>query len=76
MKVTATEHRQNLYRIIDAVIATGEPVEVRRKHGSVTIAPLARRSIWDSLEPHDVIAGEVEVDWSGSWGGEPETDGT
>lgn len=72
MKVSATELRQNLYRIIDSVIATGEAVEVERKHGTVRIVPEKKRSIWDSLEVHDVVAGDVEVDWSDSWDGESE----
>ncbi len=72
MKVSATELRQNLYRIIDSVIESGEPVEVERKRGTVRIVPETRRSIWDSLEIHDVIAGDVDVDWSDAWDGEPE----
>lgn len=72
MKLSATELRQNLYRIIDTVIATGETVEVERKHGTVRIVPEHKRSIWDSLEVHDVVAGDVEMDWSNAWDGEPE----
>ena len=72
MKISATELRQNLYRIIDTVIRTGEPVEVARKHGAVRIVPEAGRSIWDSLEVHEGVAGDVEVDWSDHWDQEPE----
>lgn len=72
MKVSATQLRQNLYRILDTVIRTGEPVEVTRKQGSVRIVPEQRRSIWEALEVHDVLAGDIEVDWSSSWDGEPE----
>ncbi|MFP4378281.1 MAG: hypothetical protein ACLFP4_14645 [Spirochaetales bacterium] len=75
MKVSATELRQNLYQIIDSVIATGESVEVVRKTGSVHIVPLERRSIWDSLEVHDVESGEIEVDWTRNWDGEREVEG-
>jgi antitoxin (DNA-binding transcriptional repressor) of toxin-antitoxin stability system len=74
MKISATELRQNLYRIIDAVIRTGEPVEVERRLGTVRIVPEARRSIWDSLEVHEGVAGDVEVDWSDQWDREPEID--
>ncbi|MFW5776388.1 MAG: type II toxin-antitoxin system Phd/YefM family antitoxin [Spirochaetota bacterium] len=72
MKVSATELRQNLYRIIDSVIATGEPVEVERKHGMVRIVPEEKRSIWDALEVHDIVAGDVEADWTDAWDGEAE----
>lgn len=74
MKVTATELRQNLYRIIDTVLETGEPVEVERKGGTVRIIPDKRVTIWDRLEGHDVIAGEIEASWDGIWDGEPELD--
>ncbi len=76
MKVSATELRQNLYRIIDTVIATGETIEVERKHGTVRIVPEVKRSIWDSLEVHDVVVGDIEVDWSDAWDGEPEIERT
>ena len=74
MKVTATELRQNLYRIIDTVLETGEPVEVARKGGTVRIVPDKKASIWDRLEAHHVIAGDVEESWAGTWDGEPELD--
>ena len=57
MKVSATELRQNLYRIIDAVLETGESVEIARKGGSVRIVPDKKVTIWDRLEVHDVIRG-------------------
>jgi prevent-host-death family protein len=72
MKVTTTELRQNLYRIIDSVLETGEPVEVVRKGRAVRIVPETKTSIWDRLETHDIIAGEIEGPWEGIWDGEPE----
>ncbi|MFO8063882.1 MAG: type II toxin-antitoxin system Phd/YefM family antitoxin [Spirochaetota bacterium] len=74
MKVTATELRQNLYRIIDTVLETGESVEVARKGGMVRIVPDKKASIWNRLEVHDVIAGDIEGAWDGIWDGEPELD--
>lgn len=72
MRASATELWENLYRIIDAVIRTGEPVEVERKHGAVRIVPDTRRSIWDSLEVHEGVTADVEVHWSDQWDQEPE----
>ena len=72
MKVSTTELRQNLYRIIDSVLETGEPVEVVRKGRAVRIVPDTRSSIWDRLEVHDVIVGEIEGPWQDIWDGEPE----
>jgi prevent-host-death family protein len=74
MKVTATELRQNLYRIIDSVIETGEPVEITRKLGTVRIVPDRKTSIWDRLEVHNVLVGDVEQSWDRIWDGEPELD--
>jgi len=74
MKVSATELRQNLYRIIDSVLETGEAVEIARKGGTVRIVPDRRGSIWDRLEVHDVIRGEIEGPWHDIWDGEPELD--
>jgi len=75
MKVTATELRANLYRILDRVLDTGEAVEVERKGRRVRLVPgesptgddlLAR------LTPHpDYIVGDpddlVHLDWSDAW---------
>ena len=74
MKVTATELRQNLYRIIDSVIETGETVEITRKLGTVRIVPDRKTSIWDRLEAHNVLVGDVEQSWDRIWHGEPELD--
>ncbi|TVR74129.1 MAG: type II toxin-antitoxin system Phd/YefM family antitoxin [Spirochaetaceae bacterium] len=72
MIVSATELRQNLYRIIDSVLVTGESVEIKRKGGTVRIVPDTAVSIWDRLEVHDVITGEIEAPWDDIWDGEPE----
>ncbi len=74
MKVSATELRQNLYRIIDRVLETGEAVEIERKGGTVRIEADRRSSIWDRLEAHDVITGSIEAAWDDIWDGEPELD--
>jgi antitoxin (DNA-binding transcriptional repressor) of toxin-antitoxin stability system len=74
MKVSATELRQNLYRIIDTVLETGESVEIARKGGSVRIVPDRTVTIWDRLEVHDVIRGEIDGPWDGIWDGEPDLD--
>ena len=74
MKVTATQLRQNLYRIIDTILETGEPVEITRKGGTVRIVPDRKTSIWDRLEVHDVVIGDVELSWDSIWDGEPELD--
>lgn len=68
----ASELRQNIYRILDRVLETGEPVVIERKGRRLRIvaedAPtrLARlRPDADYLvaDPEDV----VHVDWSDEW---------
>ncbi len=71
MKVSATELRQNLYRIIDSALETGEVVEIVRKGRIVRLVPDPKPSIWDRLEVHDTIDGDPETivhnDWSHEW---------
>lgn len=74
MKLTATELRQNRYKIFDRVAETGESVEIPRKSGTVRISAYRPGSIWDRLEVHDVIAGDLNVSFGDVWDGEPELD--
>ncbi|TVQ27689.1 MAG: type II toxin-antitoxin system Phd/YefM family antitoxin [Spirochaetaceae bacterium] len=71
MKISPTELRQNLYRIIDTAIETGEVVEIVRNGRIVRLIPESRASIWDRLEVHEVISGDpedlVHNDWSSEW---------
>jgi hypothetical protein len=39
MPITASKLRDNLYRILDEVIATGRPVKIRRKGVILTLQP-------------------------------------
>ncbi|MGL5817613.1 MAG: type II toxin-antitoxin system Phd/YefM family antitoxin [Phycicoccus sp.] len=72
MIVTASALRQNVYRILDEVLATGEPVEIERHGRRLRIVPdqppdrlgrLVRRP--------DAVVGDsedfVHLDWSGEW---------
>ncbi len=76
MKMTATELRRRLYQVIDQVIKTGETVEIVRRNGSVRIVPETRPSIWDRLEVHDVVRGDLNVDFGEYWDGELEIETT
>lgn len=72
MKASATELRQNLYRMLDTVLETGGSIEIPRKNGTVRIIAEKRATIWDRLEVHEVILGDVEQSWNDIWDGEPE----
>jgi hypothetical protein len=60
MEVTATELRQNLYKILDRVAESGEDVIVRRKGRILRIKGEKSVSRFDSLVPHDIIVGDPD----------------
>lgn len=72
MGVNASELRANLYRLLDHVIETGEPLVVE-KHGRtlrITADPPARR-LSRLVRRDDAVSGDagdlVHLDWSGEW---------
>jgi hypothetical protein len=72
MPVTASELRQNVYRLLDQTLETGAPLEVRRKGRTLRIVPDAGSGgKLNSLVPHDCIKGDpddlVHIDWSDTW---------
>jgi hypothetical protein len=73
MTVLPTELRQNLYQLLDQIIATGEPLLVRRGDHTLRVtlvedAPPALRC--PPLRP-DLVVGDlddlVHIDWSSGW---------
>jgi len=71
MAITASKLRENVYRILDEAIETGEPVEVVRKGVTLTIVPPKRVSKMANLKKRKVFVGNVEdivgMDWSKEW---------
>jgi hypothetical protein len=72
MEITATELRSNLYRILDRVIETGEPVLLKRKGKRIKIAVDKPGSKFSRLVRREgVIKGDpddlVHIDWSEYW---------
>ncbi|MEX1126082.1 MAG: type II toxin-antitoxin system Phd/YefM family antitoxin [Acidimicrobiia bacterium] len=77
MPITATRLRQNVYAVLDAVLESGVPAEIRRKGKLLRIIPVEEGTD-DRMERlrrlparPDLIIGDpdelVEVDWSGLW---------
>ena len=63
--------RQNLYRILDRVLETGEPVEIRRK-GKRLLIVREESGRLEALRPHpDYLRTDAEelvhMDWSEEW---------
>lgn len=73
MKITASKLRQDVYRILDGVLETGEPVEIVRKGRRLLIVPAEREKKLDRLPRRKYLAVDpeeiVEQDWSGEWNG-------
>lgn len=70
--VTASELRQNVYRLLDEVLETGTPLEIERHGRQLRIVALDPPIKSSRLVPHpDTVAGDpeelVHVDWSGEW---------
>ncbi|QDP98321.1 type II toxin-antitoxin system Phd/YefM family antitoxin [Microlunatus elymi] len=71
--VTASELRQNIYRLLDQVLDSGEPLEISRKGRLLRLVadePRGDRLAGIHTNPN-VIVGDpddlVSIDWSGEW---------
>lgn len=72
MPLSASRLRADIYRILDEVLRTGQPVEVERRGQRLTIAAVEPPDRVAALTPHpDAVVGDpdelVHVDWSGEW---------
>ena len=72
MAVTASELRQNLYRLLDEVLESGKPLEIERNGRILRIVPAQSQSKLDRVVGReDFIVGDpadlAHVDWSESW---------
>jgi prevent-host-death family protein len=64
--------RANLYRVIDRVLETGEPVEIERNGRRLRIVPAEAAGRLAALRPHpeylrDDPESLVHLDWTGEW---------
>ena len=71
MTITASKLRQNVYRILDEILDTGNPVEIERKGRRLRIVPVDQPSRLERLPRRDYLVGDpeeiVEIDWSHEW---------
>ena len=72
MLITPTKLRANLYTIIDQIIATGNPVEIKRHGHVLKIIAEHPKSKLDNLTKHPgTIIGApedlVHMDWYHEW---------
>jgi prevent-host-death family protein len=71
MVLTASKLRENIYRVLDQVLETGVPVEIRRRGKTVRIVPAEGVPKLSRLAPRDYLRVDpeaiVHLDWSGEW---------
>jgi hypothetical protein len=71
VKVTASKLRENVYRILDQVLETGTPVEIKRKGRTLKIVSEKPAKKTSRLIRRNVIRGNAEdlihQDWSTEW---------
>jgi len=72
MSITASDLRQNVYRLLDEVLRTGTPLEIERGGRLLRIVAVDGPTKLSRLAPHPgSIAGRpddlIHVDWSHEW---------
>jgi len=72
MLVTPTDFRQNLFKLLDEIIQTGQTLEINRNGNIIQVIPPKKSSKLDRLVAHpDTVIGNsdeiVSIDWSGEW---------
>ena len=71
MPVTASKLRENIYRILDEVLDSGVPVEIRRRGKLLKLVPAEPPSKLANLRPRRYLRADpehlVHIDWSGEW---------
>jgi hypothetical protein len=72
MVVSASKLRGNIYKLLDKVLETGEPLEIERKGRKLKIMPSPAPDRLSGLQAHKkyLLADPeelVHVDWSGEW---------
>lgn len=72
MGITATELRRNIYKLLDQVLESGEPLEIERNGKVLRLMPPQSRDLEKLFPPRDdVFNGDpedfVHMDWSHLW---------
>ena len=71
MALTASKLRENIYRILDQVLETGVPVEIRRKGKTVRIIAAEPPPKLERLKQRIYLLEDpeaiVHLDWSAEW---------
>jgi antitoxin (DNA-binding transcriptional repressor) of toxin-antitoxin stability system len=70
--VTPSQLRQDIYRLIDRVLESGEPLEIERKGRRLRLVPADSMDRLSRIRTHSgVIVGDPDdldaIDWSATW---------
>lgn len=69
--ITPSELRQNLYNLLDQVILTGKPVEIKRKNKVLKIIIEQPKLKLDNLKKREVMNCKpdeiINNDWENEW---------
>lgn len=70
--MTPSHLRSDLFHVLDEILETGTPVEIKRKGALLKISPVGHHNKLDLLKPHPgFIKGDpedlVHIDWSNEW---------
>ncbi len=72
MTITASALRQNIYRLLDQVLETGQPLEIERRGQRLRITPATSVKKLDRLKARpDFLRTDpdelIHMDWSNEW---------
>ena len=71
MIMTASKLRQNIYNVLDQVLESGIPAEIKRRGKTLKIILPAGQNKLANLKKHNVLTVDpqsiVHIDWSHLW---------
>jgi hypothetical protein len=71
MPISASALRGNIYKLLDQVLESGQPLEIERKGRLLKIIPEEQSTKFERLVRHTCLQGDpesiVHLDWSGEW---------
>ena len=73
MTITASKLRQDIFKILDRILETGEPVEIERKGQIIRLVPEKKGKKLQGLRKRKFSDEPLEafdhIDWSEEWKG-------
>ena len=74
MIVTPSKFRSNIYRLLDQVIETGEPLLIKRRKKMLKVISVQKSPKLAHLTKHSCLKGDpesiVHCDWTKEWSGD------